>query len=174
MRLYVHEVIEWQFLSKFQIAKACVLCFALVWNPCCGSCCRQLTWSVAIWLTSPTIEWLDSYCGSCNWWDVFCVCGAFGVCFHFVAKCECMWLCVIPSSCSSVGVAFVTCKKWPGMFWSGVCVPIALACCCLTNGFICAGNGGDGWGRNPTTLFVLTECLKSLGWGILNYFLVAM
>ena len=63
MRLYVHEVIECvcvllnamrlyvqviQFLSKFQIAKACVLCFALVWNPCCGSCCRQLTWSVAI------------------------------------------------------------------------------------------------------------------------------
>ena len=114
MRLYVHEVIEWQFLSKFQIAKACVLCFALVWNPCCGSCCRQLTWSVAIWLTSPTIEWLDSYCGSCNWWDVFCVCGAFGVCFHFVAKCECMWLCVIPSSCSCVDVTFVIFGEWPG------------------------------------------------------------
>ena len=174
MRLHVHEVIEWQFLSKFQIAKACVLCFALVWNPCCGSCRRQLTCSVAIWLTSPTIEWLDSYCGSCNWWDVLCVCGAFGICFVFVAEFETMCLCVIPTSCSNVCIAFVAFGKWLCMHWVGICVSIALACFCSTNGFISSDNGGDGVDRNSTTFLCLKKLLKGFGCGILVYFLVVM
>jgi len=53
-----------------------------------------------------------------------------------------MWLCVIPSSCFSVGLTFVTCRKWSGMLGIGVCAPITLACCWLINGFISADNGG--------------------------------
>ena len=54
-----------------------------------------------------------------------------------------VWLCVIPSSCSSVGVACVAFGKRPGVLGMGVRVPFALACC-LTNGFVAAGNRGDG------------------------------
>jgi len=128
----------------------CRLSFVLVWNPCFGSYCRPLTWSVVILLTSPSIEWLDLYSGSCNWWDGFCVCGASGICFPLVAEFERLGWCVMPSSCSRVDVAFVTFGKWLGVLGMGVRVPIAIACFCLTNGFASVGNGGDGWDRDST------------------------
>ena len=71
-------------------------------------------------------------------------------------------------------MTFVTFGKWPGVLGMGVRVPVALACCCVTNGFVSAGNGGDRWDRNSSTLLFLTKCLKSFGYGILIYFLVVM
>ena len=53
-------------------------------------------------------------------------------------------------------------------------MPIALACFCLTNGFVCAGSGGDRCDRNSSTRLFLTKCLKSIICGILVYFLVVM
>jgi len=48
-------------------------------------------------------------------------------------------------------VTFVTFGKCARVLGIGVRVPIALDCCCLINGFVSAGGGGDRCDRKSST-----------------------
>ena len=90
--------------------------------------------------------------------------------FGFVMDVESIFVgsLVIPSAEVIVGCASVLFDEWVGSFGIVVGISVVFVCCCMTTGWASSDSGVEKWWKESTLLRVMSKCLKSSNFGILN------